>query len=322
MRNKRLFVDSELNVIGKKVGLTAIDVGARGGVNLDLSPVASSVDYFGFEPDPKECAALNEQQVDVPWKSSCYLPYALSDAEKNLTLNLYSKAGCTSCYEALPERGALFSRGDYYHEVGQVQIPSVRLDQLVDQQQLQAPDFIKIDVQGMEIEVFEGAGTILNLNTVAIRSEVCFYELYKGQPLFGDIDAYLRERNFVAMHFSEMHEWRRLTKSKKPYTKGCEITYSKGQLMHADVLYLQQPEGMRVDTEADVHRLVRLGLVAVCYDQFDHASAAFSRPEVREFCRQINVDALGGLMRTAATRSRWNLRLALCLRNLANKLER
>ena len=322
MKNKKIGVNSKLEAIGQLVGLTAIDVGARGGVNFDLLPMATAVDFIGFEPDTSECAALNQKQIDAPWKSSRYLPYALSDADKDLTLNLYSKAGCTSCYEALPERGALFAREDYYHEIGQEQIPSVRLDHLVDRQELKAPDFMKIDVQGMEIEVFEGAGQLLRTNTVAIRTEVCFFELYKNQPLFADIDAYLRQRNFVAMNFLEMHSWRRLTKSNKAFVKNCKISHSKGQLMHADVLYLQHPEQMSCQSEADVIRLVRLALIAACYEHYDLSFSIFKKKEVIDFCNEKKFDASGGILSIAKSRNQGKRKLASYLRNLAGRLDK
>lgn len=62
--------------------------------------------------------------------------------------------------------------------------------------------------------------------------------------------------------------------------------------MHADVLYLQHPETLAADSARALRRLVRLGLVAACYQHYDHAQAAFSRPEVRSYCKEtLKVDA-------------------------------
>ncbi|NBS18137.1 MAG: FkbM family methyltransferase [Gammaproteobacteria bacterium] len=59
----------------------------------------------------------------------------------------------------------------------------------------QGADYIKIDVQGGELEIFKN-GT-KTLQTVSfIHTEVSFIELYEGQPLFADVDQFLRSLGF------------------------------------------------------------------------------------------------------------------------------
>ena len=68
-----------------------------------------------------------------------------------------------------------------------------RLDDL---SEIAALDFLKIDVQGSELSVFNGARRHLE-RAVAVHTEVCFLPLYKNQPLFGDIDVDLRRRGMI-----------------------------------------------------------------------------------------------------------------------------
>ncbi len=68
-----------------------------------------------------------------------------------------------------------------------------RLDDL---SEIAALDFLKIDVQGSELSVFNGARERLK-RAVAVHTEVCFLPLYKDQPLFGDIDIDLRSRGMI-----------------------------------------------------------------------------------------------------------------------------
>ena len=56
-------------------------------------------------------------------------------------------------------------------------------------------DYIKIDVQGAEVDVFRGAPKTLAKATL-IQTEVEFIELYEGQPLFTDVDRILRAAGF------------------------------------------------------------------------------------------------------------------------------
>lgn len=61
--------------------------------------------------------------------------------------------------------------------------------------EIEAADLIKIDVQGAELMIFENAQRILP-NTLVIQTEVEFVELYKNQPLFADVDRFLRSQGF------------------------------------------------------------------------------------------------------------------------------
>ena len=79
--------------------------------------------------------------------------------------------------------------------------------------------------------------------------------------------------------------------------------------MHGDVLYLLHPESLAADSQADIQRLVRLALVAICYGQLDHAQAVFKRSRVREFVREgighDPLDLLFGMSMKLARSSRW-----------------
>jgi FkbM family methyltransferase len=56
-------------------------------------------------------------------------------------------------------------------------------------------DYLKIDVQGGELDVLKGAQRLLE-NVIAVHCEVEFAPLYRGQPLFAEIDMRLRSIGF------------------------------------------------------------------------------------------------------------------------------
>lgn len=59
-----------------------------------------------------------------------------------------------------------------------------------------SPALLKIDVQGFELDVLKGAQRTLGaIDTVFV--ECSFVELYSGQPLIGEIVAFLAERGFT-----------------------------------------------------------------------------------------------------------------------------
>lgn len=71
----------------------------------------------------------------------------------------------------------------------------VRLDDYVQRMRIADPDIVKLDVQGYELEVLQGAERVLE-GVSWLICEVSFREYYDDQPLFEDIIAYLREKGF------------------------------------------------------------------------------------------------------------------------------
>lgn len=58
------------------------------------------------------------------------------------------------------------------------------------------PQFVRLDIQGAELEVLQEMGERL-LRVLVIECEVEFSALYKDQPLFGNIASWLRSQGFA-----------------------------------------------------------------------------------------------------------------------------
>jgi FkbM family methyltransferase len=70
------------------------------------------------------------------------------------------------------------------------------LDMLTEGTAFATPDFVKLDVQGYELEVLKGAERVLNSIQV-ILMEVNLIEIYKGAPLLHDVSSFMAARGFV-----------------------------------------------------------------------------------------------------------------------------
>lgn len=290
-------LNKKIKILAENVGVCLLDVGARGGISQDLLALAPVVKVFGFEPDPDECGRLNTLDF-APWKRVTYIPHALGSTEGDFNLNLYRQRGCSSKFTARQEYGERFSRGDYYINDGVVTVPVKPLDVIISEYHIPDPAFMKIDVQGMEVEVFQGGGNTLANSLVAIRTEVSFFPMYDGQPLFAEVDQFLRRYNFYPMGFPELHAWRRITRNKLPRLGPRNMPYSKGQLIHGDVLYMLLPDDMPDSTEEQIKRLLRLALVSICTGYLDHAAVVFKRKAVHDYCSAMfGVDFIGEIER-------------------------
>ncbi len=77
-----------------------------------------------------------------------------------------------------------------------VRTEPIQTRRLDDIPQCAEADFLKLDVQGAELDILKGAQKLLD-RVVVVNTEVEFVPLYKGQPLFADVDAFLRSRGFL-----------------------------------------------------------------------------------------------------------------------------
>jgi FkbM family methyltransferase len=69
------------------------------------------------------------------------------------------------------------------------------LDTILSRERFHMPDFIKIDVQGYELEVLKGGKEALAA-AEAIVMEVSLAEMYKGSPLVYEVITFMHERGF------------------------------------------------------------------------------------------------------------------------------
>jgi FkbM family methyltransferase len=79
----------------------------------------------------------------------------------------------------------------------EIEAPLVRLDDVVEERGLSGPFLIKVDVQGAELEVLEGAPRTL-AGAEAVALEVSLFQFMKGAPEFHDVIAFMKARGFVA----------------------------------------------------------------------------------------------------------------------------
>lgn len=179
--------------------LVAIDVGARAGAAARLSALAPHARVFGFEPDPVECARLSESADAV----TEYLPLALwSDAGTQL-FHITEDPMCSCIYPPIKELAAERPRLALMRTRERTSIAVSTIDDWIHERGIERVDYLKIDAQGAELAILEGAPLALD-RVRAAEVEVQFNPLYEGVPLFGDLDRYLRNRGFVLWRLSAL----------------------------------------------------------------------------------------------------------------------
>jgi hypothetical protein len=78
------------------------------------------------------------------------------------------------------------------------------LDSYIEEYSIPLPDFIKIDVQGAELDVLEGGQKCLE-NATMVLLEVSIHRYNEKSPLFAEVIDYMNKHNFQVVDIIENH---------------------------------------------------------------------------------------------------------------------
>lgn len=260
--------------------LTCLDIGARGGIEADLLPLAFACDVIGFEPDEEEFRRL-EHATPGPWRSRAYVPAAVADRSGRRALYLATDRQSTTLLEPDPAIGARFDKPQFFTVERRVEVDTIGLDDAVATHAGRGPDYLKIDIEGAEGEVFAAAPRTL-ASLIAIKTEISFLPFRKGQALAADIDRMLRGDGFELMDYARPAHWRRRGYVIHPLRSPGPVPYARGQIMHGDALYMRSPDSLPAGDDAHDReagdRLLRACWLLMAHGYFDHAEDLLRRP--------------------------------------------
>ena len=218
------------------------DIGARGGVGREWDVLGDQLRAYAFEPDEEECRRL---AANAPAHLT-YIPKALGKSSGSQTLY----------WTSLPDSAGLYrTRMDYFNRLlnrdngvtvreGKVNVTS--LDEVVAEYKIATVDFIKLDIEGAELDVLQGGQNFLRGQLpLGLLSEIRFHEEINGSPPFSEFDAYLRGQGLRLYDLQFYYQSRAVM----PYpglqhyhrpngTKFFAYT-SRGQLQDGDALYFR-----------------------------------------------------------------------------------
>lgn len=208
----------------------------------------------GFEPQEAALKKLNDAKSRI----ERYLPYAVGDGSEQV-LNICLAEGMTSTFKPNKKILEIFHPFDIWGEViSQEKVVTKKLDLI---SEIDVIDFLKIDIQGGELNVFQHGREKL-ANTAVIQTEVSFIPLYEGQPTFSTVDIELRELGFIPHCFPAIKNW-----MIAPLVINSDPRIPLNQLIEADIVYVK--DFTKPETISD-EQLKHLALIShICYKSFD-----------------------------------------------------
>jgi FkbM family methyltransferase len=173
--------------------LRFLDVGALFGLQKRWAYMhrLGAIEPILVEPDAAEAARLRTQ-----YPGAFIIEAALGARKGEATLRMTRDQGKSSLLEPDLANIAKFEPIDDWQVVREVPIQVDRLDDLLAGKP--APDFMKIDVQGYELEVLKGAEATLR-DTLALEVEASSVPLYLGQPDVSELTRWLLDRGFACI---------------------------------------------------------------------------------------------------------------------------
>ena len=245
--------------------LTVVDGGASGGTNPRWAPFDRYLRVIGFEPDRRAFEILQAAprgQAEVR-----YINHALNNTPSEVTFHMTSMQQCSSMFR--PNASWLRRFRDEhqadYEVVETTTAEATTLDIALKEAGIADVDFVELDTQGSELLILQGATETLASSVFGVEVEVEFIELYEGQPLFADVDQFLRPLGFELFDLTGAY-WKRRV--------GERVGGRKGQIVFGDALYLSSTEKLfSLGPGHPVSKPKVLKAIAVCvaYGYYDFA---------------------------------------------------
>jgi len=182
-----------LNRINPERVRTIVECGSRDGLDtVELWKYYHPEKLYMFECNPESITLCKQNLQHNPFitlvEKAVYnldgmVDFFPTDMERSVDKNI----GASSLLWHRDNQNEFFQR--------KTLVEAIRLDTFMRQVRLDRINLLCMDVQGVEIEVFEGLGD--NLSTVQyIITEVVFEHYYTGDHLFSEVKQYLDKRGF------------------------------------------------------------------------------------------------------------------------------
>lgn len=170
---------------------TIIDIGAnKGQFSLAARYVCKNADIFSFEPLEKTAIKFNK--LFESDKQITLFKSAIGQKEENVVMHVSNRDDSSSLLNIGKNQTTIFPGTEEKHKE---EIKVASLNHYLSKEDLVQPVFVKIDVQGFELEVLKGSVDLLEYFDY-IYVECSFIELYEKQALADEVITFLNNYSF------------------------------------------------------------------------------------------------------------------------------
>lgn len=170
-----------------------LEVGARYGLQEEQwaeAVDAGEVRCFLIEPDSDECRRLERKHPRAAVRQ-----VALGSKTATLPLYVTRHPGCMSLRRPNWELLSNYEIRSWFEIERTVDVRVRRIDELINEGELEPFDFLHVDVQGFEFQVLQGAGGHLR-NATGLKLELHTVPLYEGEYSLFEVGSWLAKLGF------------------------------------------------------------------------------------------------------------------------------
>ena len=263
----------------EEVGPVVFDVGARGGLDEDFATAAWATTMVGFEPEPKEAVRL-AAAPDRRWRYVLVAPIALGQNSGPALLHLPESPAAASLRPHNPAMVERFGHPSLHQTLSTVEVDTRTFDDAVSDLGLPQPDYLKLDIEGAELDVLK-SGTRTLQSCSALKVECAFIEQRLGQALAHDVIGFLAGHGFELAEIRDAAAWRRRPIQGHPLRIRHPAPYSRAQLAQADLIFLRATE-----TIVEAAQAKRFLVTAAVLGFIDHGVSLLRTSDSLSTCRE------------------------------------
>ncbi|MEM8523584.1 MAG: FkbM family methyltransferase [Bacteroidota bacterium] len=185
------------------------DIGANEGQTIKhFRKLLPSSFIYAFEPSK---SAFERLQANVTSDQNCYLfPIALGEHDGSSKL-YENSSDVTNSLLPVSNKITDYTPAQMCTPIGDSEVQVSRIDSFCKENKIKKIDLLKIDAQGYENFILQGAGELLHPQFIkGILIEVLFVELYQNQSWFDEILKTLRLRNYKLFGLTDISKHKKV----------------------------------------------------------------------------------------------------------------
>ena len=174
--------------------IVCFDIGAAGEIPEHWSKFSYKhnvkLNVFAFDENLSKDENPKYKNININ-----FIPILLGEKKEKKKFYILNRHTGSSLYK-INERYRQEYYYPEYHDIKSIEDVELKpLHNIIDDKKVLSPDLIKLDTQGSELDIIKGMKDKIS-KTILIETEVEFFPIYENQPLFNDIDIYLKKNDF------------------------------------------------------------------------------------------------------------------------------
>lgn len=272
---------------------TVFDVGCSGGLDPSWRSFGSKLDYYGFDPVIDEVTRLNSLEKNN--RIHYFEGFVVGDGTFiNPPNNPWNRLSAAKTNKLLSEQKINMSDTETLENNlwDQLKLSNnkIKLSNFVKEKDINRVDFLKIDVDGGDLDVLKSfEENLKKVRTLGVCIEVNYYGTgAKNENTFHNIERLMQKNNFTLIDFSK--RLYSISALPSPYEITIPAQTKRGRCIQGDALYIRDYVGLS-ETEQNNFEFDEIIKIACLFALFGHEDSCLELIQYheKEFKNHIDI---------------------------------